>query len=282
MKSAYVQGRFVPAEEATVSVFDRGFILGDGLFETMRATGAVIPFWGRHLQRLLEGAADLGIPFHAESSGLSGIVTELLRRNALPESVVRIQLSRGRGGRGYSPGNAGPPTLVVTVHEAPTVPPGGATWRLHTASLRVQGRDPLACRKTGSRLRHILARAEAEAAGADEALLLTEDGTISEAAAANVFWLRGDAVFTPALEAGCLAGLTRSVLLTLLGRDGWRCSEVLAPAAELRQAEGVFLTLSTLGIVEAVALDGVVLPRSDRLNLIREAYLRDYRSHLSG
>ncbi len=278
---AFLNGRFLPVEQATVSVLDRGFILGDGLFETMRAVRGRLLFWPDHLARLRSGAEALGIPLEAGGEDLGGVATELLGQNGLSDAVVRIQVSRGPGVRGYSPRGAGPATRVVTVH--PPASPAAAErgWRLRTWSGRVQGSDAFARHKTGSKLRQILARAEAEAAGADEALLLTQEGHLCEAAAANLFWIRERAVFTPSLEAGCLAGVTRSVLLRTLRQEGWQCDEVLAPASALGEADGVLLTLASLGVVEVVELDGNAISRSGLLHDIRGAYQRACDRHLS-
>src|SRR5437879_212281 len=134
----FLNGQFVPEEEAVVSVFDRGFLYGDGLFETLRVAGGKPFCWAQHLQRLQRGAdfLKLRLPFGAEE--LRAAAARLVQENQMPESLLRINLSRGVGPRGYSPKGADQPVLVMSLHPAPAIdlehPP---QWRLLTASLRL-------------------------------------------------------------------------------------------------------------------------------------------------
>src|SRR5436189_4263471 len=118
--------------------------------------------------------------------------------NGMHESVLRVTLSRGVGIRGYSPKGADKPVLVMTLHQAPRVDPEKPVqWRLTTASLRLPANDPLARFKTCNKLAQIMARAEAEAAETQEALLLNTDGMVVEAASSNLFWFKDGVVCTP-------------------------------------------------------------------------------------
>jgi len=269
----FLNGRFVPEAEAMVSVFDRSFLYGDGLFETLHVYGGKPFRWAEHLERLERGAAFLKIklPFAVEE--LWNHALQLVERNAMPESLLRITLSRGVGLRGYSPKGANQPTLVMSLHEAPDT--GGKRptgWRVITASCRLPANEALAQFKTCNKLPQILARAEADAAGADEALLLNTDGKIVEASSSNLFWIRDGAVGTPPLQSGILAGVTRLVTLEI-------CRELELPAQEenitpeeLQRVEGMFLSLSSWGIVEVVALDEQPVARSAWTERIRGAY----------
>ena len=175
----FVNGAFVPAEQAVVSVFDRGFLFGDGVFETMRVTGGRLIGWSAHVRRLEHGLRLLAItpPYPAEE--MRRFCLDLISRNALPEALLRVNISRGIGLRGYSPEGAVRPTVVLSLHPAPVIdlehPP---CWRLVTSSLRLPAGSPLAQSKTANKLPQILARAEAEAAGAEEALLLNTLGEV--------------------------------------------------------------------------------------------------------
>lgn len=269
----YLNGRFVPADQATVSVFDRGFLYGDALFESLRVESGFPFLWEAHIQRLAQGAAALQIPLALDSESLRSSVSELLRLNGLTHAVVRISLSRGQGQRGYSIRGAGTPTLVIAAHPAPAPNELPTTpWRLHTASSRLPAKDPVAGFKTANKLTHILARTEAEAAGADEALLLNTDGHLTETSAANLFWLQDRTAHTPALDAGGLAGVTREFVLRLLRSSGWETRETLAEPASLFQASGIFITLSTLGIVEISHLDQRPLARDPRVAGLRDNF----------
>ena len=163
----FINGRFVPEEEALVPVFDRGFLYGDGLFETIRVRNGVPFQWNRHLGRLKAGAGFLGIPLPMEDDALQKTARELATRNNLPDALLRLTLSRGPGPRGYSPRDATNPTIVLSLHP---LPPPKPSWSLITSTVRLPGSDPLARFKTATRLPPIRARMEADAAGADGAL----------------------------------------------------------------------------------------------------------------
>lgn len=270
---AYLNGAFVPQGDAKVPVTDRSFLYGDGLFETLRVV-TTRPFrWEDHWRRLADGADRLGLRLPAASAEMASSVAELVRRNGLSEAVVRLTVSRGVGGPGYAARGADSPTVAMTVRAAPTVDPNQpGRWRLRTASLRLAASDPLARFKTCNRLIHVLARTEAEAAGADEALLLNTEGHVAEASSANVFWIENERVFTPPLADGGLAGVTRSVVLDLCRRSGIATREQSAALPALDQADGVFLTLSTLGIVEVASLDDRALGRARVTTRLHQAY----------
>ncbi len=265
-----------------VSVFDRGFLYGDGLFETIRVYGGQLFRWAEHCERLLRGAEFLKIRLPYSPAELSEFARQLIERNQLPESLLRITLSRGVGPRGYSTIGADSPALVITMHPAPTVDPQNPPrWRLMTSSFRVPANERLAMYKTCNKLAQILARAEAEAAGADEALLLNTDGEIAEAASSNLFWLEGGTVCTTPLSAGILAGVTRGLVLELCAALSLTCREKRMKPAALKKASGVFVTLSTLEVVEITRLDGFQLRQSKQVGLIRQAYREAVRREIS-
>lgn len=269
----HLNGQYVPGDQARVSVFDRGFLYGDGLFETLRAYEGRFPLWPRHWARLASGARLLGLRLPADEPALRAIAGELLQRNQLGDAVVRIAVSRGPGPRGYSPRGAAPPTLVVSAHPAPaleaTPPPAR---RLRTSSHRLPMGDPLGQAKTSSKLLHVLARAEAEAAGADEALLLNSAGRVAEADSANLFWFEDGTLHTPPLAEGPLAGVTRGFVLDLAREAGWSVGETAADLERLGNAGAVCLTNATAGIVEVAALDDRSVRPGPGPALLREAY----------
>lgn len=255
MKTVFLNGRFVPETEATVSVFDRGFLYGDGIFETLLICRGKPFLWKQHWERLEQGAAFLRLQLPMNSTGAYSAIEELLRRNSMSEGVLRLTVSRGTGTRGYSIRNATSPLVVMTLHDAPETGDSPVRWRLRTASFRVLKNDPLARIKSANKLLHVLAKTEAEQGGYDEALLLNSDGEIAEATSGNIFWVEGNQVFTPPLDAGILPGVTRSVVFDLCREAGIVCLERSADLSVLQRADAIFLTLSTLGIVEAVQLN---------------------------
>ena len=269
----YLDGKFVPEAEAVIPVSDRAFLLGDGLFETL-LVHAGRPFrWPQHWQRLVQGADFLRLKLPTDETRLGDAITKLIALNQTTAGILRLTVSRGSGVRGYSPRGADHPRVVITLHPlAPT--PGAAppTYRLITSSLRVPAGDAVANFKTINKLGNVLARAEAEAAHADEALLLNTDGDITEAAAANVFAIEGDRVCTPPIAAGLLGGVTRGVVLELCRALEIPVSETRLTPERLRASNGAFLTLSTLGLVAATSLDGHPLPHSPLVATLQAAY----------
>jgi aminodeoxychorismate lyase len=260
---AFINGQFLPENEAKVSIFDRSFLYGDGLFETIRIYQGKPFRWAQHLARLQSGADFLRIALPFTPAELAAYAVELLRQAEMASGLLRFTLSRGTGQRGYSP-RCAQDALVVMALRALDEPEAAVPrqWRLMTSTFRARARDVLCQFKTCNKLSQVLARAEAEACGADEALLLNDQGHVAESSSANVFWIQGETVHTPSLQCGALPGVTRAAVLELCAQSGMRCAESASDIEVLAEADGVFLTLSSFGIVEAVGLDQAVLNQS--------------------
>ena len=267
--TVFLNGEFVPAERATVSVLDRGFLYGDGLFETLRVHRGRPFCWEAHLERFERGAAFLKIGLSFTREVLLAAALKLIEANQLQDAVLRLMLSRGPGARGYSPRGANTPTTVMLLHPLPEPP---ASVRLVTATLRVAAGDPFAPYKIANRLTHIMARAEAEERGADEALLLNTNGYFAETASGNIFWIERGVICTPPDDAGALHGITRGVVRELCGELGLPLENREATPSQLQQVEGAFVTGSVSGIVPVASLDGVLLPSSPLIGRLQAAY----------
>lgn len=268
----FLNGRLVPAEDAVVSIFDRGFLYGDGLFESMCVSNGKPFRWTQHLERLQRGADFLKIkmPYSAES--LRKSVDDLVARNKMPNALIRLTLSRGVGVRGYSPKDADKPTVVLALHPGSPTSDSVPHWKLVVSSQRLPAGDPLTQFKTCNKLPQILARAEADTAGADEALLSNTDGFVVEGASSNLFWIKQEKVYSPPLVAGILPGVTRAAVWEICQSLGIAVNEENIRAEELNRTDGVFLSLSSLGVVEATSLNEKVFGRSPLLAKISQAY----------
>jgi aminodeoxychorismate lyase len=265
----FLNGRCVPEAEAVVPVSDRGFLYGDGLFETIRI-GRGHPFrWEAHLARLSRGAGVLRLRVPFSPGDLLAAVHQLVELNGLPDAVLRLTLTRGAGPRGYSPRGADAPTLVMALHPLPAPP--AEPVRVITSSYRIVAGDPLTAVKTCSKITWVMARAEADARGVHDAVLLNTAGHLAEATASNLFWVQDGAVCTPPLQAGALDGVTRALVLELCGRLGLGVCEVDAPPSVLAGAQGVFLTGSVFGVVDVGEWDGRPVPLSPVSARIRSA-----------
>jgi len=248
----FLNGRFIPEAEAVVPITDRGFLYGDGLFETIRVQNSTPLWWSRHLARFQRGTELLRLKLPWPGTELHRFARELIATNALPDCILRLTVSRGSGARGYSIQGAASPTVAMTLHPLRPPPP---SVRLATATIRVPAHDPLSAIKTANKLPQILARAEAEERGADEALLLNVEGDVAEAASSNVFWIRNGAVCTPPVSAGALAGVTREVVLELCRAHEVTTAEESIARSALFSTDAVFLTNGSQGIVPVAEID---------------------------
>jgi len=260
---AYINGRYVPDDHPALPPNDRSFLYGDGLFETIRITNGQPFLWREHLERLRRGAGFLKIPLATNTAEFEAAVRHLLAQNDCPEGVVRIHLSRGPSERGYSIKSATNPTLSITTHRS--IHATSAGLKLITSTIRVLADDPLTQHKTANRLPNILARQQADEAGADEALILNHRGEIAEASAANIFCVREKVLLTPPLSAGAVAGTTREFLLRIAPQLNLAPRESVLNIADLRAADAVFLTSAHWLATAAVALDGISLRQSPEI-----------------
>lgn len=233
---------------------DRGFTLGDGLFETVLAEAGELRDLDAHLQRMMAGCAALGLPppdpgaAEAEMRrALSGAGLTGLR------AAVRLTLTAGSGGRGLDRPAPLLPILVATAASAPA--PDGPV-RLAISRIRRNDQSPAAGLKTLAYLDNVLARREAAAAGADEAVMLNTRGELACAAAANLFWVSEGRLFTPDLACGALPGIVRARVIGAAKAQGLAMEEVRATPDILDSADGIFLTNSLIGVRQAASVDG--------------------------
>ncbi len=269
----FLNGQLVPEAQAVVPVSDRGFLYGDGLFETMRVFNGRPFRMAQHLERMVRGANYLKIPLPFTPKQLQHFAEDLIEQNKLTEAVLRVVLSRGPGKRGYSPKDAGPPNVVMTMHEiAPLDTANPPRWSMVTSPFQVPASDPLASFKTTNKLLHVAARADAETRDADEALLINTNGEVAEAAGGNLFWVYHDKICTTPTGRGALPGITRAVMLEICQVLGLPTNKRVIKREALKNAEAIFLSQSALGLVSIVSLDGEPVPDSPLVEKIYKAY----------
>ncbi len=286
----FLNGQILPEAQAVVPVSDRGFLLGDGLFETMRVVRGRPFRLPQHLERLARGATFLKIKLPFTPEELKKFAGQLVEQNKMPDAILRLTLTRGPGGRGYAPNCEGKPTVVMTLHPVPGAPSTGLArcknvaghaepvlgaplqWNLITSSFRIPADDPLAAFKTTSKILHVMARAEAVERGADEALLLNTKGEAAETASGNLFWVHNDTICTVPAECGALPGVTRAAVLEICQALGLQTSERTIKPAALNNSVGIFITQSVFGIVPVVKFDDRPVPPSPLVDQIARAY----------
>ena len=267
----FLNGRFVPKAQAVVPINDRGFMYGDGLFETTCVVNGRPFRVAQHLERMMRGADFLKIKCPFTVKKLQDFAGQLIGKNKMPDAILRVTLTRGTGDRGYTPEPDGKPTVVMTLHTAPPLA-HCHSWSLVTSSFRVPAGDPLAAFKTMNKLTQVMARMEAMERGADEALLLNPQGEVAETASGNLFWIARDRVCTVPLSCGGLPGITRAVVLEICRTLGIHTNERVIHPGALRRAAGIFITQSASGIVPVTALDGNPVASSLVVGQLRRAY----------
>ena len=259
----FVQGEFLPEERAVVSVFDRAFRYGDALFEAVLVCNGKLFRWPQHFHRMERSAQFLKIAFPYSANELLAFARELISRNKLPDCVLRLQLSRGVGPRGYAPSGEEKPFVVMSLHPAPPrASLRGVAWKLTVSSFRVPAGDKLASHKTCSRLLQVCAATEARDRGADESLILNTANEVTEGSTSNVFWIDRGIVCTTPLTDSVLPGITRAAVLDVCDALGISRAERPIRPDQLAKMDGVFLSFTSRGIVETESLDGTPLRRS--------------------
>ena len=282
----YVNGEFVTEAEAAISPLDRGFTLADGLFETMVAADLRVFRIGDHLARMRRGADLLQLPM-PDAEELAAIIDECLRRRGLPLSVVRLTLSRGVDvGRGLNAPAALNPSVVVRVTSWPgppsTSPPGRT---LVTSTVARNNRSPLSSVKSLSYVDGVVARLEAQRAGADDALMCNTRGSVSGATSSNIFAVISDVLVTPPVVDGALPGVSRLTLMEEAERLGIACEERSLTPQDVAGAEEALLSNVVQGPVPVSSVDGLRLrsgapgPLTQRLC---EAYWSRVRREVGG
>lgn len=261
MASVYLDGALVDEGAARIAPGDRGFLLGDGLFETLRARGGGLFRVRAHLDRLTAGAERLGIPLPEDLDALERALNTTLAANGLEaaDAVLRLTLSRGPGPRGVLPQGDPTPTLLIAAH--PLDPPpdalAAAPAILHTArEVRRNEHSPLATLKSLNYLDGIVARRAAHETGADDALLLNTAGRIAEASTANLFLVENGELATPPPSEGALPGITRAAVLELGRGLGLTVREEPLDPDRLEAAGEAFLTSAVIGLRPVGAIDG--------------------------
>jgi branched-chain amino acid aminotransferase len=290
----WLNGSLVPAEVMHLSVTDRGFQLGDGIFETLRARRGVAIEFDEHIARLRANAEVLALPITLSDEGFLTAIRGVLHgeglagrgadNEAVGDAAIRITVSRGPvEQRGLLPPGFERLPATIAIQVWPFAPPAAEILergvRAITSSVRRDASSPLAGVKSTSRAESIVARLEAARRGADDAVMLTIDGWLSEGTTANVFLIRGTDLLTPPLTAAILPGTTRTWLLAAAPSLGLRPSEGSLRPEDLATADEALLSSSVAGIVPLTAFDGAPIgsgrpgPVTLRLRSAREAWV---------
>ncbi len=255
----YVDGTLYSREDAKISVFDHGFLYGDGVFEGIRAYDGSVFRLKDHIDRLYRSAKTIALDIPYTREQLTQAVLDTVAANEQRDAYVRLVVSRGPGDLGIDPGNCGRPTVVIICAEIKLYPKalyetGAAIVTSSVRRVPIQCLDPRI--KSLNYLNNIMAKLDARRAGALEAVMLNHQGRVAECTADNIFFLADSILKTPDLMNGALPGITRATVLELAQEMGMATEEGNYGLHDLYNADELFLTGTGAEIMPVIAVDG--------------------------
>jgi branched-chain amino acid aminotransferase len=280
----YVNGKLVPAKEAVISVFDHGFLYGDGIYETMRVYDGVIFMLDEHLKRLFRSASLIGLTLPLDTDSLKTAIYDTLMANALKNAFVRLTASRGYGPIGLDPDLCPEPTVVIIAQEMKDYPKSfyekGISLIIPETRRNFRGAiNPQI--KSLNFLNNILAKIEAKKKGTYDAVMLNVYGKLTEGTISNVFFYKNSVLCTPSLECGILDGITRGIVIDLALREGLMVEEGEFSKEDLYSAEEVFITNSTMEVMPISKVDNQKYAVGNITKLLHKAYREEVNTHVT-
>ena len=263
MNYLYLNGQFVPEEEAVISVFDQGLLYGDGIFETFRSVGAHLYQLSDHYRRLAQSAEALNYSLSFSQRELEDILLKLREMNHLTNAYYRVTVTRGKGQIGFARSLGNDLTCLIIAKEFKGF--DGFFYRdgisLQVAQIRRNAPEAISPKiKSISNLNSLLGKLEARAAGVLEVIMLNNKGHVCEGAASNVFWSKGDWVFTPDGSTGILEGVTRATIMRLCeDKLNLRVIPGEYRLQDLKFSDEVFITSTSLEVMPVVNVDGFMI-----------------------
>ena len=248
----FLNDAFVPQEHAKISVFDHGFLYGDGVFETLRSYKGRVFLWERHLARLRQSCALIGLELPIPTEKWPALLGETLHRNHLTDASIRISISRGEGALGLDPSLCPHPTIVIMAKSITPYPPSLRNEGVQLAIANTR-RNPLVAQspriKSLSFLNNILAKQEANRMSGFDALMFNMEGFISECTVSNVFFVKEGELKTPSVDCGILEGVTRELVMMLAREQAIPVQEGRYTVQELLAADECFLTNTSMEVM---------------------------------
>jgi len=274
-ETVFLNGEYVPAGDACIPVDDRGVLFGDGVFETLRAYRGRPFRLQRHLDRMAGACRTLRLELPYSKREIAEAVNALIRENGLSGNArVRITVTGGPSAGAKTLERGG--TACTFILARPYEPPPEDAYRegisLVISDLRRNATSPLSTLKSSNLLDSLIARQDAADRGADDAVLLSPDGYLSEATTSNLFMVSGGSVLTPDATCGLLPGITREAVIELCTGLGIPCAQVIAGPEDLLSADEVFLTNSMVELLPVREVAGQLVgacpgPVTERLSI---------------
>ncbi len=259
MGLVYMNGSFVPKEEAKVSVFDHGFLYGDGVFEGIRAYDGVIFRLDRHIRRLYNSAKAIKLDIPMTEEEMIKATVESVKVNNLRDAYIRLVVSRGEGDLGLDPRKCPKPNVIIIADKIVLFPEELYEKGLEivTAATRKNYGEVLSPQiKTLNYLSSIMAKIEAIEAGRIEALMITREGYVAEGTGDNVFIVKNGVLMTPPPYVGILEGITREAVMEIAEEMGIKVLEMPFTRFDVYAADECFLTGTAAEMIPVIAVDG--------------------------
>ncbi len=254
----YLDGHFVAKDQAVVSVFDHGFLYGDGIYETMRAYGGRFFLLKKHLARLKRSADAISLKLPLPLNKIGDALNESLNVNDLKDAYVRLHISRGPGDIGLDPALCAAPTMVIVAKPFHPYPAAYYELGIKVAIVKTRRNHPLALDpsiKGTNFLNNILAKIESLKAGAYEGIMLNWRGHVAEGTISNIFMVKRGILYTPHMDTGILEGVTRDFVLRLAKRKRIPVREMAILPRNLIAADECFITNTTMEIMPVTTID---------------------------
>lgn len=254
----YVNGTLVPAEQATVSVFDHGLLYGDGVFEGLRSYSGRVFRLAEHVDRLYESARAIRLEIPLERPAMAAAIEETVAGNKIDDGYVRALVTRGVGTLGLDPNKCSNPQVIIIADTIALYPKEFYEQGLEIVSVSVIRNHPAALSpriKSLNYLNNILAKIEGLKAGCIEALMLNHQGEVAECTGDNIFLVKNGRLATPPLEAGILEGVTRNAVIDLAVEAGLPVDTHPLTKHDVYIADECFLTGTAAEIVPVVMVD---------------------------
>ncbi|MEX0641798.1 MAG: branched-chain-amino-acid transaminase [Pirellulales bacterium] len=257
-RQIYINGKFVPQEEAKISVFDHGLLYGDGVFEGLRSYHGKVFRLREHIGRLYESAKAIWLEIPMSQNALCDAVNEAVRINKIDDGYIRLVVTRGAGTLGLDPNRCSDPQVIIIADAIALYPPELYEKGLEIVTVSVQRSHPAALNpriKSLNYLNNILAKIEGLQAGCIEALMLNHKGEVAECTGDNIFLVRGGVLYTPPLDAGILGGITRAAVIELARGAGIEVRETALTKHDVYIADECFLTGTAAEVIPVVKVD---------------------------
>ena len=255
----YIDGNFYPEAEAKVSVFDHGLLYGDGVFEGIRFYNGRVFRLEEHLERLWDSARSICLEVPMSRAEMTEALLETIRRNELRDGYIRLVLTRGVGNLGLNPAQCKRPSVIIIAAVIALYPAEMYQKGLTVVTCATRRTNPGALNpavKSLNYLNNVMARIEASLAGADEALMLNDQGYVAECTADNLFVIKHGEAFTPPISAGALRGITRAVIFEIAAELDIKMTETNITRHDVFVADECFLTGTAAEVIPVIKADG--------------------------